>query len=93
MASIMKARMVVVAVSVVAGLGFVAPAFAAGPSFTDCKSMNAVYPNGVARTPKAAKNPSPFWIKIKPPVVDPAAYATNKKLDRDGDGIACEVAK
>jgi hypothetical protein len=89
----MKARVAVVVLSVVAGLGMVAPAFADGQSFPNCTVMKMAFPHGVAKSAKAAAKPSPFWIRIKPPLVNAAIYAVNKRLDRDGDGIACEVAK
>jgi len=92
MSATMKYRAVAIAVSVVAGMGLAGPAFAGSPTFKDCKGVNAVYVNGVAKSAKTAAKPVPSWIKIKPPVVDPNTYAVNKKLDRDNDGIVCEVS-
>jgi hypothetical protein len=90
----MKVRGVIVALSVAASIGLVSPAFAAGQStFADCRALNAVMVNGVAKSAKAAASPSPFWIKVKPALVNTAVYTANKRLDRDGDGIACEVAR
>jgi hypothetical protein len=63
------------------------------PTFKNCTVLNVAYPNGVAKTAKAATHPSPAWVKIKPPVVDAVVYAANKKMDRDQDGIACEVGR
>jgi hypothetical protein len=66
----------------------------AGPrTFSDCNAMHRPYPSGVATTAKAAKHPFPFWIRIKSPAIDASTYAANKKLDRDRDGIVCEVAR
>jgi hypothetical protein len=66
---------------------------AAPRAFADCNVLHVSYPNGVAKTAKAAAHPFPFWIRIRPPVVDASTYSANKKLDRDNDGIACEVAR
>jgi hypothetical protein len=55
--------------------------------------MHRAYGNGAAKSSSAAARPSPTWIKIKPPVVNASAYTANRKLDRDNDGIACEVAR
>jgi hypothetical protein len=92
MSATMKSRVVVVALSMVAAVGLAGPAVAGPRTFKDCKGLNAVYVNGVAKSAKSAANPVPGWIKIKPPLVDAATYAANKKLDRDNDGIACEVS-
>jgi hypothetical protein len=62
-------------------------------TFKNCTLLNVTYPNGVAKSAKAATHPSPFWVKIKAPVVNAVVYATNKKMDRDNDGIACEVGR
>ena len=69
------------------------PADAAVRTFGDCGSMRRVYPNGAARSAYAATHPSPFWIGIRPPVISPAVYTANRRLDRDGDSIACEVGR
>jgi hypothetical protein len=92
MSPFMKSRAVVVALTVVAGMGLIGPAIAGPRTFQDCKGMNAVYANGIAKTAKTAAHPVPGWIKIKPPLVDANTYAANRKLDRDNDGIACEVS-
>ena len=65
---------------------------AAARRFGDCNGMRTVYPNGVAKSSYSAAHPTPSWIKIKQPAVDSAVYAANRRLDRDGDSIACEVA-
>jgi Excalibur calcium-binding domain len=61
--------------------------------FRDCTAMHAVYPNGVARSVSAAQHPWPFWVRIRPPAVDANLYGANKRLDRDYDSVACEVAR
>ncbi len=64
---------------------------ASARQFADCNAMHTVYPNGVAKN--ANPSPLPSWVRIRPPAVDAATYAVNKKLDRDNDGIACEIAR
>ena len=66
---------------------------AAARRFGDCTSMRTVYPNGVAESANSAAHPRPSWIKIKQPAVSSAVYVANRRLDRDGDSIACEVAR
>jgi Excalibur calcium-binding domain len=82
------------ALAVTAGVGIGGPAYAAGPvKFKNCDTMHAAaFINGVAKSGASAVRPSPRWVKIKTPAVDSALYSANKKLDRDSDGIACEVA-
>jgi Excalibur calcium-binding domain len=65
---------------------------AAAGRFDDCAGMRSVYPNGVAKSADSAAHPRPSWIKIKPPAVSSAVYSANRRLDRDDDSIACEVA-
>jgi len=89
----MKSRVVVFALAAIGVLGLVGSAQAGARSFTDCQSMSRVYVNGVAKTAKAAAHPSPFWIRVRPATVDANTYSANRRLDRDGDGIACEVSK
>jgi hypothetical protein len=64
---------------------------ASARQFADCNAMHTAYPNGVARSAKPS--PLPSWVRIRPPAFDAATYAANKRLDRDNDGIACEVAR
>jgi hypothetical protein len=80
------------AVGLASGLvlvGGAAPA-AAEPDtkFGSCKAMRAVDPNGVALTKRAVKRA----VKqgYRKPLLCPTAYAANKRLDRDRDGVACE---
>jgi hypothetical protein len=59
---------------------------AAAKVFKNCTELNKIYPGGVAlpgsvNTGGATK---------KEPRYDKALYTSNKKSDRDGDGIACE---
>ena len=75
----------------VAGGGTAAEA--AARRFGDCAGMRTVYPNGVAKSANSAAHPRPSWIRIKKPVVNSAVYTANRRLDRDGDSIACEVAR
>jgi hypothetical protein len=90
-----RRRLALLAMSLVlaASVGVEGPANAAARTYADCTSMHRVYANGTAKSATAAAHPSPSWIKIKPPAVDSGAYTANRKLDRDNDGIACEVAK
>ena len=84
----------VLTVAVTAGVGIGGPAYAAGEvKFKNCDTMHAAFANGIAKSGAAAARPSPRWVKIKPPAVSSSSYSANKKLDRDSDGIACEVAK
>ena len=66
---------------------------AAAGRFDDCAGMRTVYPNGVAKSADSAAHPRPSWIKIKQPAVSSALYVANRRLDRDGDNIACEMAR
>jgi hypothetical protein len=86
-----KAAVLAACAALAVGLGGAAQA---GPrTFGDCNAMHAGFPYGVARTANAAAHPFPFWIRIRPPAVDLSTYTANRKLDRDNDGIACEVAR
>ncbi len=71
-------------------LVFAAPPAAAEPDtkFGSCAQMRAVDPNGVAATPRAVKRA----VKqgYRKPLLCPVAYAANKRLDKDRDGVACE---
>ena len=82
------------ALSVIAGLTLVAaPPASAEPDtrFGSCREMRAVDPNGVAATPKAVTRA----VKqgFRKPLLCPVAYDANRRLDRDGDGVACERRK
>ncbi len=55
--------------------------------FSNCASLNKVYPGGVAK----AKNWKNKGGEIKNiPSVNAKVYAENQSKDRDKDGIACE---
>jgi hypothetical protein len=87
-----SAALILASVLAVSGLANGA-AQASARAFGDCTAMHRVYAAGVAKSTTAAAHPIPSWAKIKAPVVDAATYAANKKLDRDNDGIACEVGR
>jgi hypothetical protein len=59
---------------------------AAAKKFKNCTELNKVYPGGVA-LPGAV---NAGGATKKEPKYDKALYTSNKKSDRDGDGIACE---
>ena len=60
-------------------------------TFSSCRAMRAVDPNGVALTQRAVKRA----VKqgYRKPLLCPIAYDANKRLDRDRDGVACERRK
>lgn len=69
---------------------------AAPKKYSNCEALNAVYPGGVAknRTVKNLKTVNGKKVNAtskKPHKVNSSLYAVNIKLDRDKDGIACEV--
>jgi hypothetical protein len=92
-AMIARRALAVVLVSATLTLGFSGAAGAATRAYGDCTSLRRAYANGVAQSPNTARNPSPWWIRIRPPVVSYTAYTANRRLDRDRDGIACEIAR
>ena len=57
--------------------------------FGSCKELRAEYRNGVGTV--AAVNE--LKRRRKGPSADPAVYAANAGLDKDGDGLACERAE
>lgn len=59
---------------------------AAAKKFKNCTELNKVYPGGVAKPGAVNKGGA---TKYKP-TINAALYKTNKKSDRDKDGIACE---
>jgi hypothetical protein len=95
MEATMTARraLAVVLVSATLTLGFSGTAGAAARTYGDCTSLRRAYANGVAQSWSTALRPSPWWIRIRPPVVSAAVYTANRRLDRDRDGIACEIAR
>lgn len=58
-------------------------------TFKNCAELNAVYPGGVAKSKSSKNIGGP--TKLKPTVNASVYKAVYKKLDRDKDGIACEV--
>ena len=74
-------------------VGLATPADAAARKFSDCNAMHKLYVNGVAKSAYTATHPTPSWIRIKAPAVGLDVHTANEKLDRDGDGIACEVSR
>ena len=60
---------------------------AATKTFANCKQLNKVYHGGVAIS-KTTKNKG-GRTKFKA-FVSKSLYLSNKRLDRDKDGIACE---
>jgi hypothetical protein len=68
----------------------VAPSGAAAQKFKNCTAMHPKYPGGVAR-PGGHQKPGQPKLRKKPKVSAPL-YNANSSLDRDKDGIACEVS-
>jgi hypothetical protein len=68
----------------------VQPAGAAARKFKNCTALHKSYPGGVAR-PGAHQKAGQPKLKKKP-YVNAALYKVNSSLDRDKDGIACEVS-
>jgi hypothetical protein len=65
------------------------PANAAVKKFSSCAKLHLVYPNGIARD-QAAIDAAVGLTRI--PVIKKKVYKANfSRLDRDRDGIACEV--
>ena len=89
--TIRRGLMFLTILALLAGGGTAAEA--AARRFGDCSGMRTVYPNGVAKSTYSAGHPTPSWIKIKQPAVNSTLYTANRRLDRDGDSIACEVAR
>lgn len=59
------------------------------PTFSNCKSLHQVYPHGVGLP--GAVDKSGKRVKNTPFTVNRAVYQANSRLDRDGDGVACEA--
>jgi Excalibur calcium-binding domain len=64
----------------------IAPSNAAVSVYKNCTAMNKVYPGGVARSGAVNIGGS----TKNQPIFDNSIYLSNRKLDRDKDGIACE---
>lgn len=66
------------------------PAAEAAPAkFKSCAAMQKKYPNGVARDQAASQAAQAAGAAV--PAVGRAVYTANRGLDRDKDGVACEV--
>lgn len=57
-------------------------------AYANCTALAKVYPNGVANSNKATNKGVGAILK---PAVSPSVYKLNARLDKDRDGIACEV--
>jgi hypothetical protein len=68
----------------------VMPAGAAARKFANCTAMHKTYKGGVAR-PGGHQKPGQPKLRYKP-YANLALYNANHTLDRDKDGIACEVS-
>ena len=83
---------VIVTASLAAGLVLFgsAPAASAEPDtrFGSCREMRTVDPNGVALTKRAVTRAVKQGFRT--PLLCPVAYDANRRLDTDGDGVACE---
>ena len=55
--------------------------------FKNCTALNKVYPGGVAVKPGLINENRGSRL----PIVSSKIYKENKGLDRDKDGIACEI--
>ena len=65
-------------------------ALAAPVKFASCSSMNKTFKTGVSKSAKPVnRGPGP----IQKPQVNPAVYKANVSLDKDKDGIACEILR
>jgi len=92
-AMIARRALTVILVSATLTMGFSGAAGASARTYGDCTGLRRAYANGVAQSFNTARHPSPWWIRIRPPVVSYAVYTANRRLDRDRDGIACEIAR
>lgn len=82
----------IIATAVATPLALAAPAEAAPTKFTSCTSMHKVYKYGIAKNKKAQKRGVRDGMH-KPPVKAKVYADSYKSLDRDKDGIMCEVPK
>ena len=86
-------RIARVTITVAASCGLImlgAPAASAEPDtrFGSCREMRTVDPNGVALTKRAVARAVKQGYRA--PLLCPVAYDANRRLDTDGDGVACE---
>jgi Excalibur calcium-binding domain/Fibronectin type III domain len=66
------------------------PRYTPARTYRTCAALNRVYPHGVAR-PGARDRTLRGRRPVRGFTVDARTYAANSRLDRDGDGIACEA--
>ncbi|UWZ43503.1 excalibur calcium-binding domain-containing protein [Dactylosporangium matsuzakiense] len=83
-----------IAMALLAGLTAALPAtqaLAATPAkrYVNCTALQHDYPHGVARS-GATDRVKGRTKPVTSFTVNPAAYNLNKRLDGDGDGVACE---
>lgn len=84
-------RYLIVAAAAAVALGLSVGSASAAPApkaYTNCTALNKVYPNGVAKTKKAAVKAVKNGAKR--PAVSKKVYLLNIKSDRDRDLVACE---
>jgi hypothetical protein len=88
----MSARFLLVAGVVLGGVGGVAPAAAAVKpvKYRNCALLRADFPHGVAQ-PKAQDLVRGTTKPVTTFVVNKKVYLLNTHLDRDRDGVACEL--
>lgn len=67
-----------------------APAAQAATTYSTCKALLKVYPNGVAKTAAAASKAAATGAPK--PKISAAVYTSSKKLDTNADGVVCERA-
>ena len=92
----MKKKMLTgVAAAALVVTGTMVPAEAAAPTFTSCAALYKVWPKGVAKSDRAALRAAAdghYRAASGPRAV--AVYLANaSRLDRDKDGVACEVTR
>lgn len=90
--SIAAASVVLAATAVVGGAS---TAQAAPTKYANCTAVHNVYSGGIAKKSvtknRVVSGGKTTYRALKGTVKkDDKLYAANKKLDRDGDGIACE---
>ena len=93
----MTPRLLAIAAAGALALGVLAPATAADAStpkhYANCTAVHKVYSGGIAKQGVKYNTVSgkhkPLKGKVK---FDTALYTANKALDRDKDGIACELS-
>jgi hypothetical protein len=87
------------AIALVAGstLGMTDTAHAASTKYANCTAVHQKYSGGIAKTSvtknRVVSGGKTTYRALKGTVKkDNALYQANKGLDRDGDGIACELS-